>query len=509
MTRFNRLNVPNQFQHYWTKHPEGYTLIEALLNWVAQVDNMVDNQNGLNKTVEDYRKELDSFINQFDGELQKTVTETLSEWQESGFLDIVISQALQTQIDTVAEQLAQIAQNVLKFGAVGDGVTDDTQAFVKANSNGGVLLVPSGYTFVVDNLTLNNVTLVGGGTLKRKSNSTTKMLHFKGSFKVENIKFNGNRLNQDDVNRPSITMEDAPYSSFDGCSFTDFKSKLILTDVASSPHGRIVNCDFFNTTFLTSGDVISLRSSNWLVSGCSFKGIGNGHCIRVGLLNGDGTTPVTDVRIESCTFAETEHNAITLEIYSQRVLIRGNTFKNNPQAIKTESSGDTVFDVIIEGNIFKDISLSTALNLSATKISFINNKCSNMAGPYFGEHFKCSDNDFFDCGTPTNPVIGTSGTVYNAFISNNLIVNAKYRAITPTGGIITGNKIINSADMGIRVTSNAVISGNYVDGATSGIVLASTAVNCAVTGNVVLNTTGSKIANASSATSVIVGNNVA
>jgi hypothetical protein len=41
---FSPLNVPDQWNQYFTKYPQGYTILEALLNWVQQVDDMVDNQ---------------------------------------------------------------------------------------------------------------------------------------------------------------------------------------------------------------------------------------------------------------------------------------------------------------------------------------------------------------------------------------------------------------------------------------------------------------------------------
>lgn len=150
--KFNHLKVPNQWQHYWTKYPEGYTILEALIEWVSQVNKMVDNQNKLNKNVADFREELNQFIDRFDPRLQEEVIKTLSEWQESGFLDIVIDEALNTKYhemdDRLTSQITQITYNVKSFGAKGDGVTDDTQAIKDALSfmkgKKGRLLFPPG-----------------------------------------------------------------------------------------------------------------------------------------------------------------------------------------------------------------------------------------------------------------------------------------------------------------------------------------------------------------------------
>lgn len=97
--KFNHLNVPDHWQQYWSRYPEGYTILEALISWVSQVDDMVDNQNKLNETFEQFRKELDDFVGRFDERLQDEVSQTLREWQESGFIDVVISEALQWQLD--------------------------------------------------------------------------------------------------------------------------------------------------------------------------------------------------------------------------------------------------------------------------------------------------------------------------------------------------------------------------------------------------------------------------
>lgn len=118
--KFKPLNIPDGWEQYWSKYPNGYSILEALIDWVSQVDDMVDNQNELTDTVKSFGERIDEFINQFGTELQQTVTDTLSEWQNSGFLDDVISEALQWELDNyittneqdkvaINEQLAQKA----------------------------------------------------------------------------------------------------------------------------------------------------------------------------------------------------------------------------------------------------------------------------------------------------------------------------------------------------------------------------------------------------------------
>jgi hypothetical protein len=98
------LNVPDQWNQYFTKYPQGYTILEALLNWVQQVGDMVDDHNTMDDTIITYGNRLDDFIAQFDTNLHSEVTSTLSEWQTSGFLEIVIDSNLQTKIDNVSAQ---------------------------------------------------------------------------------------------------------------------------------------------------------------------------------------------------------------------------------------------------------------------------------------------------------------------------------------------------------------------------------------------------------------------
>lgn len=132
MGRFKKIMVPPQWKEYWTAYPHGYTILEALVDWLSEFNDIVDFVNN----TDEY---LQTFKQRFDKELQNEVVKTLKDWQQSGFLDIIIDEALQTQIDEVEKVVGDIQTSLnSKFinvtsppyplkKAVGDGVTDNTQ----------------------------------------------------------------------------------------------------------------------------------------------------------------------------------------------------------------------------------------------------------------------------------------------------------------------------------------------------------------------------------------------
>lgn len=138
--KFNHLYVPETWQHYWSKYPEGYTILEALLNWVAQVDSMVDNQNTLTDTVTAFRQELDTFVQQFGPELEQQVIATLEEWQTSGFLGTVIDAALNTQLQDVRLELADKIGGPIK--AEPENLSERTLALVTGTGTVNLLSDP-------------------------------------------------------------------------------------------------------------------------------------------------------------------------------------------------------------------------------------------------------------------------------------------------------------------------------------------------------------------------------
>lgn len=162
--KFNHLNVPTHWQNYWTRYPEGHTILEALIQWVSQVDDMVDNVN-------DWNTYLKDFVTQFDSELQATVTNTLSDWQESGFLDIVINEALDTKYHEMDERLTLELEQKADKGALAQlattkrdkdveiTMTDLSQDVKEAFTGGSVAVVGEasvGTTNLKDNTVTND-----------------------------------------------------------------------------------------------------------------------------------------------------------------------------------------------------------------------------------------------------------------------------------------------------------------------------------------------------------------
>lgn len=90
--KFKPLNIPDSWKHYWTKYPEGYTVMESLMDWVSQVNEMSVNLNDMDDIIKD-------FIKNFDSDLEGTLTNILNDMQADGRLEVIISNALQTQMD--------------------------------------------------------------------------------------------------------------------------------------------------------------------------------------------------------------------------------------------------------------------------------------------------------------------------------------------------------------------------------------------------------------------------
>lgn len=49
-----RLNIPDKWKHYFSEYPNGYTLLEAIIEWTDKVNIMIDDLNLTNIQIEKF-----------------------------------------------------------------------------------------------------------------------------------------------------------------------------------------------------------------------------------------------------------------------------------------------------------------------------------------------------------------------------------------------------------------------------------------------------------------------
>lgn len=198
-------------------------------------------------------------------------------------------QAGSTVDRTVTEKLYE-SISVKDFGAVGDGVTDDTAAIQNAlNSGAGCIVFPSGVYLISDEFIINT--------------GAFNSLFIKGSI-ARSIDGVGVRIKQTSIDKGVFVF---------GSSSTSF------TDL------RIEGIQFYGTNSGTGSGITLNKSSAVRISDCQFWYWG---CFGI-YLKGDINTPNYDVEIEKSRFC---HNN-TVGIYSDymavnSINIHDNTFNN-------------------------------------------------------------------------------------------------------------------------------------------------------------------------------------
>ncbi len=80
MSKFKTLDMPYQWQEYFTKYPHGYTLWEALANWLKEVNYMVDELNDWSSFVKIVEKKLDNV----EQSIKDDVLLVLDGWKNDG-----------------------------------------------------------------------------------------------------------------------------------------------------------------------------------------------------------------------------------------------------------------------------------------------------------------------------------------------------------------------------------------------------------------------------------------
>ena len=183
--------------------------------------------------------------------------------------EIAVQEGFQGNKEAWLEQIgyeeinAKLPANVKDFGAVGDGVTDDTAAIQAAIDceNVDKLYFPTGTYLINETVNLrSNIKLYGEGVIKiAGSATTTDMIRIDGfdNIVVDGLKF-------------ETTLNNTDASSFNR-STSVLWSNMIAFHITNSNNISIMNSDFTNFEYAFKVDGNSDFNNNVLVENCKIN----------------------------------------------------------------------------------------------------------------------------------------------------------------------------------------------------------------------------------------------
>ena len=275
------------------------------------------------------------------------------------------------------------SKNVRSYGAIGDGLADDTaaiQAVFDTAENGAAIYFPSG-TYLVSGLTvkdLERIRIYGDGNgseikLIESSNTTLLDIYNCPRFILENLRFNGNRDNQ--ISGGGVCVSQGEFSVIARIEIAyckEYGLKLTGTGTGEGWNGtdeiNVHNCYIY---YNTGDGVLIYDTHDHTISGCNIEfNSGNG------------------VHLQSCSCCNIVSSMLTSNeahgIYAEeatRYNVVGSQIRNNGECgikVMGGKQGNIVAnDIHINGRI-DTASFRSGILLGYTrKCHIVSNMCSN------------------------------------------------------------------------------------------------------------------------------------
>jgi hypothetical protein len=240
--------------------------------------------------------------------------------------------AVNTNVTAVRTAL----HSVKDFGAVGDGVSDDTVAITALcntinSAGGGIIYFPTG-TYKLTNYVLvyPNMTFRGDGPSSKITSSTAMVLRASGSSIWSNITIQ--KLNLVTTNAASV---------YDG--IIDFNgqsvSNVLIEDVTLTSTAGEINTIHFNG--LAGNKVNNLRINRCIMPACTRIAIEIFGYDQVGSSN---------IKVSNCTILNPVMMGVSFSGGCRGIICKDNYILGNNTSNGIEVAGPNMSDITIEGN---------------------------------------------------------------------------------------------------------------------------------------------------------------
>lgn len=293
-------------------------------------------------------------------------------------------EAYRQEVVTYTNLLKDSFVNPEMYGAIGDGITDDTNAFKLACESGSTVVCNKIYLISHIALT-NDVTIVGSGTLKLSKNddNSNKYIFYSNSninIDIKGITFLGDYTGGyvDPWNETQVKSNSECVFTFDGCNSVNLTQVTFKNIYVNPAYLSDFNTNRFNAKGLALAKVCNCTN-------VSFKSVsiinGTGEAIEIdkcsnvhvdgGIYNSSRTSYLSVIScgktlIENLTVNPTTGNSININssntILTNCIVLCDNTYKPTTIDISNEYLnrdyaeliGYTVKNVTLSNNLFID-----------------------------------------------------------------------------------------------------------------------------------------------------------
>lgn len=404
---------------------------------------------------------LRSFFDSYSAEIDQKVANQ----------DAIIAK-LRTDMDTFLQTYNYVTPKM--YGAVGDGVKDDTEAIKEAFSSGKSVKFTSG-TYKVSfeddttekqvlfNLSSNrnvifdpDAKIIVSGT--NFANLTT--VFGCSTFPVSNVNIIGANISCDNDNAtlPMAIRFEAPNNSaadqitninIENCTFANVASSIYMVHRSSTgslsrqvSNIIIKNCRAYNS----KSSFVTADGNNIIIDGCYANGGNIANTYDAVSVHSGIDIKIINNTFEGYTTGQTINirNSPENKCGTKNVIVNNNTIRNctTTAAIQVSvSSGENVYGCT-------DVTITNNHIINCTRALMVTCGNATSGTPFKG--MTISNNTIEDCTTSVS-------------LSNNTTVWLE--KVT-----LTGNTIINSGNFTIHVIRQCSITGNYINLATNGVV---------------------------------------